>query len=501
MADFKKGDILDARYEILGVLGSGGMGRVYRARQLNLNRIVAIKVPSDKMMSSSAFRARFVQEALTCAQISHANVVAIYDVHAGSRPYIVMECAEGLPLNRYVKEEATTIFVSDLLEVIGQICQGLDAAHDQGIVHRDIKPGNILISSDSQQVKIMDFGIARVIDRASVTHEGSMLGTPYYMSPEQIQGKDVTTAADLYSLGCIVYRLLTGKHMFEGELATILFKHVSSSPAAPTLRNPMLPASVDQAVARLLDKIPTNRPKSAMEFHRELRKALRPLAHLPYSQMFPGADGPFVPHNSPVAAQISGSNALPVAAYGPTIALSDIVAEANTSLNETGNIEFDDVEKTGEWSLVKMAKRKPGWIKWGALVLVALACCVAGIVQMMSSGNDDDSSLANDSGVPNGTSAKKITLKYLGSVPNVVYDRGDWVLLRWVSEPSPAANKPYAYQVRLSRKGQKEPVLMRKTQMESLAWKAQRPGEYELSIERPGSAESILRTKFKVKAP
>jgi len=206
MKEFAPGEILDGRYEIRGAIGAGGMGRVYRAQQLNLDRAVAIKVPSQAVLENPQYLTRFIREAQACAKVAHENIVAIYDVKEGDSPYIVMEFVNGLPLHRFLKEEHTAVFVQDLLDIISQICEGLAAAHAKGVVHRDIKPGNIVITANTQRVKIMDFGIARVADTPSMTSTGSMMGTPYYMAPEQIRGEPVGPETDIYALACLVYR-------------------------------------------------------------------------------------------------------------------------------------------------------------------------------------------------------------------------------------------------------------------------------------------------------
>ena len=286
MSENEIGSILDGRYEILGVLGSGGMGFVYKARQLHLDRLVAIKVPSAAARENVEFVTRFVREARACAKIAHDHIVAIYDVHSGSRPYIVMEYVDGMPLNHFLHEQMTTIFISDLLEIVGQICEGLSAAHARGVVHRDIKPGNVAITRDTHRVKIMDFGIARVSDETALTISGSMMGTPYYMAPEQIRGGEITPAADLYALAAMVYQLFTGRLVFAGGISSLVYKHVSQKPKPPCEVNPMLPRAFDRVMLRALEKEPARRYESTLEFYRELRMALRPLANLPYSQIF-----------------------------------------------------------------------------------------------------------------------------------------------------------------------------------------------------------------------
>ncbi|NQU43267.1 protein kinase [bacterium] len=306
--DFQKDQVLDGRYEILGVLGSGGMGRVYKARQLNLDRVVAIKVPSEAVLHNEEFLARFIREGQTCAQVSDDHIVQIYDVHTGEHPYLVMEYVDGMPLNQFLRDQHTTLFVSDLLDIIGNVCQGLAAAHARGIIHRDIKPGNIAITRETHRVKVMDFGIARVSDQTSLTTAGSMMGTPYYMAPEQIRGEEVSPATDLYALACVVYHLFTGRLVFEGDVATLIYKHISDEPKPPCEINPMLPPAANTVILRGLQKNPEDRYASTLEFHRELRKALRSISHLPYSQIFTPPLPSAPPSQQPTAALTSEAN-------------------------------------------------------------------------------------------------------------------------------------------------------------------------------------------------
>ncbi|MFP4382214.1 MAG: protein kinase domain-containing protein [Candidatus Sumerlaeia bacterium] len=292
MKEFYKGAVIDGRYEILSLLGAGGMGRVYMARQLNLDRTVAIKVPSDAVMENEEFLTRFIREGRTCAQVAHSNIVAIYDVHSEDRPYIVMEFVDGQPLNKFLQAEHTNLFVSDILRIVEQVCSGLSAAHAKDVVHRDIKPANIVITTHDQTVKVMDFGIAHLSDKTALTTSGSMMGTPYYMAPEQIKGESVSAQTDLYALACVVYHILTGRLVFDGEVATLIYKHVSEQPKAPCDVNPMLPEEMNAVLLKALNKNMHVRQGSAMEFHRELSKALRPISSLPYTQIFPEAGRP-----------------------------------------------------------------------------------------------------------------------------------------------------------------------------------------------------------------
>ncbi|MBN1868622.1 serine/threonine protein kinase [Candidatus Sumerlaeota bacterium] len=279
MKDFETGEILDGRYEVLSLLGKGGMGRVYRARQINLDRTVAIKVPSEAVLNNEEYIERFLREAQTCARIAHDNIVAIYDVHEGTLPYIVMEFVDGMQLNHYLHERSRVLSVADLIEMSRQISEGLHAAHSRGIVHRDIKPANIFITRESQRVKIMDFGIARVEGLTSLTMTGAMMGTPFYMAPEQIRGGEVTAATDIYALACLVYQLFTGVLVFDGKLPELIFKHVNEEPVPPSRVNTRLPRAVDDVVLKGLCKDPASRYQSAREFHAELAESLKPICN------------------------------------------------------------------------------------------------------------------------------------------------------------------------------------------------------------------------------
>ncbi len=331
---FEIGSLLDDRYKILDVLGIGGMGKVYKALQVNLDRIVAIKVPSRTVINNPEFLARFIREGRTCAKVSHGNIVAIHDVHStGDRPYIVMEYAHGQPLNHFLREESTTLFVSDLLDIIEQICTGLAAAHAANIVHRDIKPANIVITFDNHAVKIMDFGIARVTDVQSVTTTGSIMGTPYYMAPEQIRGDTVCGATDIYALSCIVYRLFTGFLVFRGEVTNLIYHHTSTPPTPPSKVNPMLPKAIDKVLIRGLEKKIVDRFQSPLEFHRELRKALRPLQSIPYSQVFDAEEAASTEHSSSrIGANDETQTLAPHPAAGPAPQFSEFGAARTMGL-------------------------------------------------------------------------------------------------------------------------------------------------------------------------
>ena len=272
------------RYEVLGQLGSGAAGLVFRARDPLIRRQVAIKVlhASRSMTEAQAqvVQERFFREAQTAGSLDHPNIVKIYDLGKDDTGelYIVMECIEGTSLDRVMERERPQ--AGPVLDVLEQVASALDAAHGRGIVHRDVKPGNILIT-EVGFVKITDFGIARITS-SQLTLDSTELGTPRYMSPEQVEGRDLDGRADLFSLGVIAYQLLTGATPFEGDSAvTLAYQVVHGVPRRPSQVAPELPAGVDLVLERMLHKDPARRYPSGAAFVADLRAVLQPGPALP----------------------------------------------------------------------------------------------------------------------------------------------------------------------------------------------------------------------------
>ncbi|HXG60815.1 MAG TPA: serine/threonine-protein kinase [Planctomycetota bacterium] len=259
---------------LLRRLGAGGMGTVYLARHEGLRKFVAVKILSEHLAGDRAFVARFLREARLAARLEHPNAVAVYDVgKAEGLYYITMQYVEGRSLEAVLKERGR-LSVPEALDVARGVLRALDAAHRLGIVHRDIKPGNILLGNDGS-VKVADFGLARECGgRDSVSKSGEVIGTPYYMSPEQAQGEPLDARSDLYSLGATLYHMVTGRRMFEGTTPiSIVLKHVYEEPAPPDRLDPELPRAVCNLIERALRKNPEDRPASAEEFLRLLEEA------------------------------------------------------------------------------------------------------------------------------------------------------------------------------------------------------------------------------------
>jgi len=274
----KIGQIVKERYEILEILGEGGMAFVYKARDTQLERFVAIKTLKPNYVNQETFVDRFKREAKTAANLNHPNIVQIFDWGIEDEPYFVMEYIEGNTLTSIIAKNRT-ISLSDILFIGAQVSSGLHAAHQKGLVHRDIKPGNIMITPDGK-VKVTDFGIVSLQNEESdITKTGSILGTASYISPEQAQGKSVSIESDLYSLGTVLYELITGKAPFSGDSPiSTATKHLTEKPEKPSLFRRDLPKGVESAILKLLEKATYDRFKSAEDLRAILlqqRKALQ----------------------------------------------------------------------------------------------------------------------------------------------------------------------------------------------------------------------------------
>ena len=257
------GQIIKERYEIIQLLGEGGMSYVYKANDKQLKRTVAIKTLKPNYVQQEKFVERFKREAQTAANLNHPNIVQIFDWGIGDEPFFVMEYIEGNTLTSIIAKRRT-ISLNDVLFIGAQVSSGLQAAHSKGLVHRDIKPGNIMITPEGK-VKVTDFGIVSLQNEESdITKTGSILGTASYISPEQAQGKPVSKESDLYSLGTVLYELITGRTPFEGDtpIATAT-KHITDKPEKLSIFRPDIPKGIENAVLKLLHKYPKDRFKNA----------------------------------------------------------------------------------------------------------------------------------------------------------------------------------------------------------------------------------------------
>ncbi|WP_319585624.1 serine/threonine-protein kinase [uncultured Desulfobulbus sp.] len=248
------------RYQILGELGRGNMGVVYKAHDPQIHRTIALKALREDRVTSSEFVRRFLKEAMAVGRLSHPGIVTVYDVGQDhGTVYIAMEFLQGTPLDELMATRQFTL--AEIVSIGIQTAQALQYAHQHGIIHRDIKPPNIIYSPEGA-IRVTDFGIARVEDPdgQTMTQIGEILGTPRYMSPEQVMGQELDGRSDLYSLGVILYQLTTGKRPFQGETLAAIFRSITQdTPEAPHVLEPMLPTALSAAIMRLLEKDPANR--------------------------------------------------------------------------------------------------------------------------------------------------------------------------------------------------------------------------------------------------
>lgn len=261
---------LDNRYEILEVIGSGGMAVVYKARDHRLNRLVAIKVLREDLALDADFRRRFQTESRAVAMLSNPNIVAVYDVSKSSEiEYIVMELIEGITLKQYMNRKGQLSW-KESLHFANQITKALSHAHSRGIIHRDIKPHNIMILKDGS-VKVADFGIARLQSNQSTTLTQEALGSVHYISPEQAKGAHVDERSDIYSVGVVMYEMLTSKLPFEGESpVSVAIQHISSTPISPRDINPDIPKGLEAITMKAMDPSLETRYQSADELLRDM---------------------------------------------------------------------------------------------------------------------------------------------------------------------------------------------------------------------------------------
>ena len=269
------GRILANRYEILERVGSGGMAFVYRAKDLLLNRTVAVKVLSPHYVADEEFIRKFKREAQAAAGLSNPNIVGVYDVgQDGDTYYIIMEFLEGKTLKQLLNENGPLPFTA-ALQIVKQIAEALRAAHKHGVIHRDIKPHNIMISADGH-VKVTDFGIARAVTSSTMTNTGAMVGSVHYISPEQARGGFVGEKSDIYSLGVVLYELVTGQLPFSGDsMFSIALKHLQEPVPPPRKLDPTIPVEVERIILKAMNKDQAGRYHSADELLQDIQIVLR----------------------------------------------------------------------------------------------------------------------------------------------------------------------------------------------------------------------------------
>jgi predicted ATPase/serine/threonine protein kinase len=330
-----RGYLLDGLYMIESEIGSGGMGSVYRARQLALDRSVAVKVISAGPHAPPSALQRFAREAITVARLRHPNIVTVFD--SGAVPevgaYIVMELLEGSSLADRIAA-CGRLSLNETVALMRQVCSAVEAAHDAGVIHRDLKPHNVVLErGEPVRAKVLDFGIAKSVDvhEVSITAPGVLVGTPIYMSPEQCQGLELDARSDVYSLGCVLYEMLTGQPpFFGGSVVSIALKHITEQPIAPGALAPDLGPDVDAVVMKALAKSAARRFASAGGLATALAACRRS-----------ASDGSRDAHDARVR---RGGATLEEAAPDSAEATVAATASAQNAVTETGRVSTDDLQ-------------------------------------------------------------------------------------------------------------------------------------------------------------
>jgi serine/threonine protein kinase len=282
------GDVLAARYRIVERLGQGGMGEVFVAENIALGRRVAVKLLQPELLANASFRRRFQQEADAVAAVDHPNVVRFLDLVVGDPTFLVMEYVSGPTLHAVLAQERK-LDPRRAIDIARRLCWGLDAVHRAGVVHRDVKPSNIILAPDDEtgeQPKLLDFGVAKQVaskpSEEQLTLAGQIVGTPHYMSPEQITGGVVDARSDVYALGCVLYHMVAGEPPFHADHQfRILSQHVQQSPAPLSRHGAEAPPELDRVLARALAKDPADRFANARELAQALAACARPSSDVP----------------------------------------------------------------------------------------------------------------------------------------------------------------------------------------------------------------------------
>ena len=284
------GQLLDDRYELLEVIGTGGMAVVYKARCHRLNRLVAVKVLKDEFSGDEEFQRRFRAESEAVAMLSHPNIVQVFDVSASENAYyIVMELIDGISLKQYMEAKGILNW-KETLHFATQIAKGLEHAHSRGIVHRDIKPHNVMVLKDGS-VKVMDFGIAQVMNKSN-TLTKEALGSVHYISPEQAKGSFTDSRSDIYSLGVVMYEMMTGRPPYDGDSpVAVAIQHINGGAPLPTTLNPNIPAGMEQIIMKCMALDPKDRYASATDLLNDLEE-FRKNPALTFDYRIPVGDAP-----------------------------------------------------------------------------------------------------------------------------------------------------------------------------------------------------------------
>ena len=416
--------LLGDRYELDGVVGRGGMAEVYRARDIRLDRMVAIKTLRTDLARDQTFQARFRREAQSAASLNNPSIVAVYDTGEDMStgvpvPYIVMEYVDGRTV-RDLLIEGHRLLPQRALEIISGVLRALEYSHQAGIVHRDIKPGNVMVTRNGD-IKVMDFGIARAMSdtQATMTQTAQVIGTAQYLSPEQARGERVDARSDLYSTGCLMYELLTGRPPFTGDSpVAIAYQHVRENPVPPSRLDPDMPPWADAIVLRAMAKSPNDRYQSAAEMQADIQRAasgvqVAAMAPPPTRADYYGyQDG--TQRMGPQTAMGMGAAPTAVSPYQPGY--------------QNGYGDYDG--GGGEEPRRSWARR---WLPWLIPLLVVIGAVIAAALLLTSNGSSAYVPQVN--GEPQAQAVAQI--KSAGLVPQVVMKNSSSVQKGYVIDTNP----------------------------------------------------------------
>lgn len=381
------GRVLSSRYEILEKIGEGGMAYVYKARCKLLNRFVAIKVLKPEYAKDETFVKRFKTEAQSAAALTHPNIVSVYDVgheDEGNINYIVMELLETKTLKDYIEEHGA--LSNDLtLKIAAQIASALEAAHKAHIIHRDIKPHNIVLNQN-MVAKVTDFGIAKITttSSATITSFGSTVGSVHYFSPEHAKGGYIDEKSDLYSLGIVMYEMATGKLPFDGDSpVSVALKQIQEEPVEPILVNPNISPALNQIILKAMQKSTATRYQSATELLQDISQALlKPNALIERPESFVEAGATQV---IPVLSNVDTANKVPNLRTRQARAANVSTSKDRSSKEENQGDDEEEKELTPE----QKKKRKKKIIIISAIIAVVIIAIVAFIIIKLNSGNNN----------------------------------------------------------------------------------------------------------------